>query len=105
MTLFIETKVFTRLVREYLSDDEYGELQKHLVAAPDAGDVIAGTGGVRKLRWRGSGKGKRGGFRVIYFAKMEEGRIWMLTMYPKNVRDNIQADVLKKIREEVEKNG
>jgi hypothetical protein len=98
---FIETKLFTRLVLEYLSDEEYQELQKLLIAQPDAGQVIPGTGGVRKLRWRAPGRGKRGGYRVIYFARIEQGVIWMLTMYPKNVKDNIPAHVLRLIRNEV----
>ncbi|HEY1375756.1 MAG TPA: type II toxin-antitoxin system RelE/ParE family toxin [Gemmataceae bacterium] len=102
MFSFIETKLFTRLVQQYLSDDEYQALQKLLMEQPDAGDVIPGTGGVRKLRWRAPGQGKRGGYRVVYFARVERGVIWMLTMYPKNVKDDIPAHVLRKIREEVE---
>jgi hypothetical protein len=99
---FIETRLFTRLVAEYLSDDEYRGLQKALIANPDAGDVVSGSGGVRKLRWRAAGRGKRGGYRVIYFAKVAQGVIWMLTMYPKNVTENIPAHVLRQIRKEVE---
>ena len=102
MYSFIETKLFTRLVSEYLSDDEYGELQRMLISTPEAGDVVPGSGGVRKLRWRGSGRGKRGGYRVIYFAKLTQGVIWMLTLYPKNVAENIPAHVLRQIRKEVE---
>ena len=102
MYSFIETRLFTRLVSEYLSDDEYRELQKALIADPAAGDVVPGSGGVRKLRWRAAGRGKRGGYRVIYFARMAEGVIWMLTMYPKNVAENIPAHVLRQIRKEVE---
>lgn len=48
-----------------MTDDEYQELQIHLIESPDAGDVIPGTGGVRKLRWKAPGRGKRGGYRVI----------------------------------------
>ena len=102
MYSFIETRLFTRLVSEYLSDDEYRELQKALIADPEAGDVVPGSGGVRKLRWRAAGRGKRGGYRVIYFAKVVQGVIWMLTMYPKNVAENIPAHVLRQIRKEVE---
>lgn len=99
---FIETRLFTRLVAEYLSDDDYRELQAALVARPEAGPVIPGSGGVRKLRWRAPGRGKRGGYRVIYYLKAAQRVIWMLTMYPKNVADNIPAQVLRQIRKEVE---
>jgi hypothetical protein len=102
MYSFIETKLFTRLVNEHLSDDEYRELQKTLIANPEAGDVVPGSGGVRKLRLRAAGRGKRGGYRVIYFARIAQGVIWMLTMYPKNVAENIPAHVLRQIRKEVE---
>jgi mRNA-degrading endonuclease RelE of RelBE toxin-antitoxin system len=99
---FIETKLFTRLVQEYLTDEEYQELQAKLIEEPEAGDVIRGSGGVRKLRWRAPGRGKRGGYRVIYYVKHARNVIWMLTMYPKNVVENIPADVLRAIRDEVE---
>lgn len=102
MYSFIETKLFTRLVDDYLSDDEYRELQETLIADPASGDVVPGSGGVRKLRWRAAGRGKRGGFRIIYFARVAKGVIWMLTIYPKNVAENIPAHVLREIRKEVE---
>ena len=60
------------------------------------------AGGVRKLRWALTRRGKRGGIRVIYFLRPERGVIWMLTLYPKNVADNIAAHVLKQVREEIE---
>jgi hypothetical protein len=64
--------------------------------------VIPGSGGVRKLRWPAPGRGKRGGYRVIYYVRREHGVIWMLTIYPKNVVENIPAKVLRQIREELE---
>jgi hypothetical protein len=102
---FVETKLFTKLVQEYLSDDEYAALQQSLIANPEAGDVIPGSGGVRKLRWGVGGRGKRGGIRVIYFLRSLHGEIWMLTLYAKNVADNIPAHVLKKIKEEIDGEG
>jgi mRNA-degrading endonuclease RelE of RelBE toxin-antitoxin system len=85
-----------------LSDDEYAVLQASLIDDPELGVVIPGSGAVRKLRWRAPGRGKRGGYRVIYFVREQHGSIWMLTMYPKNVTDNIPAHVLKQIRKEIE---
>jgi len=102
MISFVETKLFTRLVREYLSDDEYSELQLALVANPEAGVVIPRSGGVRKLRWGVAGRGKRGGLRVIYYLRTRQGQVWMLTMYPKNVAENIPAHVLKQIKDEID---
>ncbi len=102
MISFVETKLFTRLVQEYLSDDEYSELQQALIANPEAGAVIPGSGGIRKLRWGVAGRGKRGGIRVIYFLRTRQGQIWMLTLYPKNVAENIPAHVLKQIKDEID---
>lgn len=98
---FIETQLFTRLVQQYLSDEQYVELQKALIENPELGPVIAGTGEVRKMRWAAPGRGKRGGYRVIYYVRRPKGIIWMLTMYPKNVADSIPAHVLREIREEL----
>jgi len=99
---FIETRLFTRLLDEYLSDDEFLELQIALAKNPEAGAVIPGSGGVRKLRWGGGGRGKRGGLRVIYYLRSRGGAIWLLTLYAKNVAANISAQDLRKIREEIE---
>lgn len=102
MFSFIETRLFTKLVLEYLSDEQYSALQQALMQNPEVGPVIPGSGGVRKLRWAAPGRGKRGGYRVIYYVKRANGVIWLLTMYPKNVAENIPAAILKRIREEVE---
>jgi mRNA-degrading endonuclease RelE of RelBE toxin-antitoxin system len=94
MISFVETKLFTRLVQEYLSDDEYSRLQQALAADPELGSVIPGSGGVRKMRWSVAGRGKRGGLRIIYFLRTRHGQVWMLTLYAKNVAENIPAHVL-----------
>jgi hypothetical protein len=90
------------LVGEYLSDDEYAALQWMLANDPTVGDLIKGTGGVRKVRWGMAGRGKRGGVRVIYYARTHRGEIWMLTIYPKNVAESIPVNVLRQILEEID---
>jgi len=102
MYSFIETKLFSQLVARYLSDEEYSKLQQVLIERPEAGDLIPGSGGIRKLRWKGSGRGKSGGVRVIYYARSRQGQIWMLTLYAKSVSENIPAHILKKIKEEID---
>lgn len=102
MTTFVESKLFTRLVEQYLSDDSYRQLQTTLASAPEAGPVIPGSGGLRKLRWSLPGRGKRGGLRVIYYVKVRQDIIWLLTLYPKNVADNIPQHILRQIRKEVD---
>jgi|SRR5208283_4095718 len=74
---FFEASAFTRYVSSYLTDDEYREMQGRLASAPEAGDMIPGTGGFRKLRWADPkrGKGQRGGLRVIYYYFPEERQI------------------------------
>jgi hypothetical protein len=102
MCSFVETKLFTRLVQEYVSDEAYRQLQAKLIKDPHVGKIIPGSGGVRKLRWQAPGRGKQGGSRVIYLPKPAEGIIWMLTIYSKNVADDIPVHILRKIRKEVE---
>lgn len=105
MFTFVETKLFTQLVGRYLSDDEYSALQRSLMSNPEAGSVVRGSGGVRKLRWGVAGRGKRGGIRVIYYLRSQQGQIWMLTLYAKNEADSIPGHVLKQIKEELDGKG
>jgi hypothetical protein len=102
MFTFIETKLFSRLADELLSDAGLSALQQSLMENPAAGDIVPGSGGVRKLRFGMPGRGKRGGLRVIYYLRSKQGQIWLLTLYPKNVTDNIPAHVLREIREEID---
>lgn len=103
MFTFVETKLFSHLVEKYLSDAEYQQVQRELMQNPEAGVVIPGSGGVRKLRWRATGRGKRGGHRLICVVRHTKGTIWMLTLYPKNVRDLVALETLKMIRREIER--
>jgi mRNA-degrading endonuclease RelE of RelBE toxin-antitoxin system len=98
---FIETSLFTRLIYNYLDEDEYLGLQAYLLRHPESGKIIPGTGGVRKIRWAIKGKGKRVGIRVIYFLKVTDNEIWLLTVYGKSERDTIPSHILKQIAEEI----
>ena len=73
-------------------------MQVHLAGHPDAGKVIPGSGGIRKIRWAGSGRGKRGGLRVIYYWWVAADRISMLLVYPKNEQDTLSVDAVKQLR-------
>lgn len=100
--VIIETSVFTKQVTRLLDEDEYRLLQSILVNQPDAGDVIPGGGGLRKIRWGLGERGKRGGVRVIYYWAVRQERLVMLVMYPKNERDDLTKDQLKILRKIIE---
>ena len=95
--IFLETKVFTGRIVDVMSDDDYAALQSHLSDHPDAGDMIPGCGGVRKIRWSGSGRGKRGGSRLIYYWDFGD-RILMIYVYRKNEREDLTGEQKKAIR-------
>lgn len=96
---FIESPLFTKLVYDYLVEEEYITLQWVLATHPEAGAIIPETGGLRKLRWSSKGKGKRGGVRIIYYFKNTQ--IWLLTIYAKKDVENLSKSILKKIRQEL----
>jgi len=102
MYTVIETPTFTEDAKELWSEEDRGAFCAWLAANPEAGDVIPGSGGCRKVRWRRQGTGKSGGVRVIYFTRLESGELWLLVIYAKNVRGNIPAHLLKSIREVIE---
>ena len=96
---FIESSVFERLMPIYLDDDEYAELQQYMMQNPEAGQLVRGSGGVRKLRWLRPGMGKRGGLRVIYFVRYEPNEFWMLSLYAKAKQENVPGHILKQLLE------
>ncbi len=98
---FIETSLFTSLIYNYLSEDEYLGLQVYLLQHPDSGKIVRGSGGVRKIRWSTKGRGKSGGLRVIYYWKVSEDEIWLLTVYAKSEQETIPRHILRKIAEEI----
>lgn len=87
--VFIETPVFTRLVTAGLTDEDYGAFQEWLAGRPDVGTAIRGGGGIRKVRWALPGRGKSGGIRVIYFWRVNQAQILLLTLYAKNERTDL----------------
>ena len=99
---FIETTTFTKYLYDYLSEDEYLGLQSFLLQYPQSGKIVRGSGGVRKIRWSISGKGKSGGVRVIYYFKKSNDEIWLLTIYSKNEVASIPAHILRQIAKEIE---
>ena len=96
--LIIETAIFTKRVNDLLDDEQYRLLQWILVQAPESGKVIPGSGGLRKLRWAGSGRGQRGGIRLIYYWFPKQDRLLMLFLFAKNEQADLTAQQLKTLR-------
>jgi hypothetical protein len=101
--LIMETSIFTRIIKELMSDDEYRELQDALVIRPDMGDLIKGSGGLRKVRWKLEGKGKSGGARIIYYWVVDEDQIRMLYAYTKGKQADLTPAQLKILKSIVER--
>ena len=101
---FVEAPAFSRYREVYLDDEGFRELQKVLAANPEAGDLIPAAGGIRKLRWRDSrrGKGKRSGLRVIYYSFLSDEEIWMLTLYGKDEAADLSKDEKTQLRKALE---
>ena len=99
--IFIETSIFTKIVGRYLTEKEFWRLQNYLLQMPEAGKMIRETGGVRKLRWAVSGKGKSGGLRIIHYWKKRNEEIWLLTLYSKGEQETIPNHILRQIAAEI----
>jgi hypothetical protein len=101
--LFIETPIFTKQAKSLFPDEDYRKLQEALLMRPEAGSLIPGGGGLRKIRWRISGQGKRGGLRVIYYWDTPDDTFFMLATYKKSKTENLtpnQLGILRKLVEE-----
>ena len=100
--IFVELPPFERVRKDYMDDEAYKVFQQELMVNPTAGDVIEGTGGLRKLRQADPrrGKGKRGGLRVIYYWWLGGDQFWLFTVYDKNQADDLtpaQCKLLKQL--------
>ncbi len=97
----IETSIFTKKINEILSDDEYSELQWELSINPEAGVLIPGGRGLRKLRWVIPGRGKRGGLRVIYYWYTQDEKLYMLFPFKKSEQEDLTKEQMKVLIEYV----
>ena len=97
-----ETHIFTRIIQEIMPDDEYMKLQTALVNNPKSGDVIQASGGLRKIRWKAPGTGKRGGVRVIYYHLDKAEQIYMIYAYSKKAQSDLTRDQLKQLKKVVD---
>lgn len=95
---FVETPTFTWSVTALMEDRDYAALQTMMAVRPDLGVLIPRSDGLRKVRWRGSGRGKRGGLRIIYYWQAQQQRIWMLLAYAKNEAEDLTPAQLRQLR-------
>ena len=101
--IFVELPAFARHRAEYLDDEGFRGLQQALMKDPGAGDVIEGTGGLRKVRHADPrrSKGKRGGLRVIYYWWQRGSQFWLFTLYDKDQMDDLSAKERAALKERI----
>lgn len=102
MLTVVETLLFRRQWPHYWTEEERGAFAAYIASHPAAGDVVPESGGIRKVRWGGTGSGKSGGVRVIYFTRSAAGQVVLLTLYAKSKTDNLTGQKLKEIRRALE---
>ena len=102
MLTVVETPLFLRYAAQVWSDEERETFVDWIAANPEAGDVIVGTGGLRKVRWGRSGMGRRGGARVIYFIRVAQGELVLVVVYAKAKLDNMPTQVLKQWKDAID---
>ena len=93
--IFVESPQFTRAITELMNDDGYRLLQAVLLENPEAGAIIVGSGGLRKVRWALPGRGKRGGARMIYYFWVVKSRIYLLYAYSKSAKGDLTREQVK----------
>lgn len=102
--IFVELRSFEREREKHLSDDEFAEFQLYLIQRPEAGSVIKGSGGLRKIRWHDakSDRGKRGSKRVIYFIRRRDTEIWLVAIYDKSEIEKLDPSEIRFLRKMIE---
>jgi mRNA-degrading endonuclease RelE of RelBE toxin-antitoxin system len=103
MYTVIETPVYSKMVDKILTESERDSFAAFIASNPQAGSVARGSGGIRKVRWAQQGRGKSGGARIIYYNKLDNGEIWLLTIYAKGDRSTIPSHELKVIKEVIDR--
>lgn len=101
--VIIETPTFTKIISNLMDDESYRRLQNELIADPELGKIIQGSGGIRKIRWGAGSKGKRGGSRLIYYWATNKDQIYMLYGYAKNEYSDLTKEQLAILKKLVEK--
>jgi hypothetical protein len=96
--VIVETSIFSKFIQELMSDDQYKELQEALVVRPGMGDLIKGSGGLRKARWNLKGTGKSGGVRAVYYWLTDDDHIRMRYVYPKGKQENLTQNQIKQLK-------
>lgn len=94
----IQTTIFQKIIGNFINDEEYRHLEATVVQHPEKGDIIPGSGGIRKLRWKRPGTGKQGGLRIIYYWITEDYQILMLYAYSKNQHEDLSKDQIKDLK-------
>lgn len=101
--IIVETSIFSRLIQQLMSDDDYRLLQEALVTRPDSGVIIRGSGGLRKIRWKLQGRGKSGGVRVVYYWVTARDEIRMLYVYRKSDQIDLTPDQITMLKEIIDR--
>lgn len=106
MHTIVELSEYIKQARKLLDESERSDIISHLAKTPDSGEIIQGTGGVRKFRWSAKGKGKSGGVRVIHFYCDKKIPLFLISIFSKNEKDNLtmaECNILKKLTTELKK--